>query len=595
MSRSHCTVSQTQHAFLVAWGRFAQTTGLIEKLEALPLHQKRRTHTPQTKVLEFLVAHLAGLRHLQDISLAAHPLDKDQSVAQAWGREGWADYSGVSRTLSRLTWEEARQIGAVLQAVSQPFLETECQQILAAGARLYLDGDLTGIPVSSTSKTYPNAAFGYMDDTIQLGYQAALVSLESSTFGRLWLSVEHHPGNTLSRTQATALVQAAEQRLGRRPQRRTALLRQRLQTLAVQIAKLEGRQDKQQQALQVAAQQLAVATEQETHCYQTLRQLEDVYETRRRPERPSSQLAKARQQFQAAKGKRQRKEAQRQQAEKRLARTTTRWQEQQAVLEALQARLVQFETDNATNLQPVEAVFRLDAGFGTYENIALLIEMGYEVYIKPCNHKVPTYLKTLVDDQTLWTRVGANAEVVAWSDLQLKGSPYPLDVALLRFYTGKKVRYSALLHFGADEVTTQLTTWFETYNRRQLIEAGIKEGKHVFHLHHLKVRSEPAIYLQEQVVLFAANFIRWATHWLSQQALPLENGLDVATVTLKRQVQVGAHVSAEVVRDTDGWLLTFSQCSAFAGKALKLPAEEQQRWSQQTQKTQKMLVFRCFS
>jgi len=55
---------------------------------------------PQGKVLEFLVAILAGLRYLQDISLSAHPLDKDSAVAQAWGQEGWADYSGVSRNLS---------------------------------------------------------------------------------------------------------------------------------------------------------------------------------------------------------------------------------------------------------------------------------------------------------------------------------------------------------------------------------------------------------------------------------------------------------------------------------------------------------------
>ena len=54
----------------------------------------------------------------------------------------------------------------------------------------------------------------------------------------------------------------------------------------------------------------------------------------------------------------------------------------------LRQRLEQLERDNAENTQPVEACFRLDAGFGTYENIALLIEMGYEVYIKLHNHKI---------------------------------------------------------------------------------------------------------------------------------------------------------------------------------------------------------------
>ena len=49
------------------------------------------------------------------------------------------------------------------------------------------------------------------------------------------------------------------------------------------------------------------------------------------------------------------------------------------------------------------------------------------------------------------------------------------------------------------------------------IEAGIKEGKGVFQMHHLKVRAAPALWLQEQFAAFAANFVRWAAHWLSTQ------------------------------------------------------------------------------
>src|SRR6266567_4816011 len=173
--------------------------------------------------------------------------------------------------------------------------------------------------------------------------------------------------------------------------------------------------------------------------------------------------------------------------------------------------------------QAVEAEFRLDAGFGTYENVALLIEMGYDLYTKPHSHKVVTSLKGLVDDTTAWTRVGANAELVGWPALQLKHCPYPLDVALERFYTGKTLKHSALFHFGSHPVTEHLLGWFERYNGRQTIEAGIKESKQVFSLHHLKVRSEPAIALQEAFVLFAANFIRWAAHWLQAQAQPAEN------------------------------------------------------------------------
>ena len=46
----------THHAMLVAWGQFSQAISLIQKIEAVPIHQKTVEHSPQTKILEFLVA-----------------------------------------------------------------------------------------------------------------------------------------------------------------------------------------------------------------------------------------------------------------------------------------------------------------------------------------------------------------------------------------------------------------------------------------------------------------------------------------------------------------------------------------------------------
>jgi hypothetical protein len=110
----------------------------------------------------------------------------DQAVAEAWGQAGWADYSGVSRTLSSLSWDEARALVQVLEQVQQPLIQSELEVLRSGKRRVRYDGDLTGLPVSSSSRTYSNAAFGYMADEIRLGYQAGLVSLESPTYGRLW-------------------------------------------------------------------------------------------------------------------------------------------------------------------------------------------------------------------------------------------------------------------------------------------------------------------------------------------------------------------------------------------------------------------------
>lgn len=572
MSGDEDEVQQTQHAFLVAWGWFGQHIGLIPRLLSVPLKQKRYHHTPQGKVLEFLVAILGGLKYLQDISRSAHPLDKDPAVAQAWGQESWADYSGVSRTLSGLSWEEARQIAQVLEEISQPYLAAELQLLRSQGKRIRYDADLTGLPVSNTSRTYPNAAYGHMDDEIRLGYQAALVSLASPTYGRLWLSVAHHPGDTVSCTQAEALVLAAEARTGLRPRRRTELLHRRIQAFAQQMAQTRVRLEAQERLVQRAQERLAEAAQQQQDRRRQLDELESRYRAKSRPERPTSRLAQARKRLQAsAKRLKSRQKAWRE-AQCRLDKTTARWEEQQAELKWLRERLARFEQDNAANPEPVAAEFRLDAGFGSYENVALLIEMGYEVYTKPHSHRVVGYIQQQVDDQTAWVRVGGNAELVAWSGMQLKGCPYPLDVALERFYTGKTLKHSALFHFGEDPVTSDLSAWFVHYNGRQAIEAGIKESKQVFYLQHIKVRSEPAIYLQECFVIFAANFIRWASHWLASQAQPDANSLEVGRLGIKRQVQVAAHTPAQVIRNSEGRLLRFSDHSVFAGKVLRLPA-----------------------
>ncbi|HSN23446.1 MAG TPA: hypothetical protein VLS45_04645, partial [Methylomicrobium sp.] len=501
---------ETQHALLVPWGHFASEIGLLSGLEAIKLGQKVYEHSPHAKVIEFLVAILSGAKYLQDISLAAQPLDKDVAVAEAWGQTGWADYTGVSRTLRALSWAEVQEIVKVLDRVSQPFLESELFRIRSQNSVLQYDGDLTGLPVSNTSRTYPNAAYGHMSDEIRLGYQAGVVSLQSPTYGRLWLSVEHHAGDTVSCTQAEALVLAAERRSGQRPKRRTELLQKRIEAFVQSRAPAEKRLTSQRTKLaelQYAREEVAAQLREETRP-------KHMAVLERRSVRREKAVEIARQ---------------------KLEKTLAQMQVHLAQEKVLRQRLEQFEQDNAENPQPVEACFRLDAGFGTYDNIALLIEMGYEVYVKLHNHKIVQMLEARVTAETTWERVGDNATMIAWSGLQLQHCPYPLDIALERFYTGKTKKHSALAHFGSTPVTTHLPAWFARYNARQTIEAGIKETKQVFSLHRLKVRSEPAIFLQESMTIFAANFIRWATVWMDQHVVQQANTLPLGKMGIKKQ------------------------------------------------------------
>jgi hypothetical protein len=460
----------TQHALLVAWGEFARQLGLIHKLETLALHQKRYQHTPQTKVLEFLVATLAGLEHLKDISRSAHPLDQDLALARTWGQATWADYSGVSRTLKALTLAEAQQVVQVLDNRSSLFIACEVNLALWLEQRLVYDGDLTGLAVSKSSQTYPGVAFGHMDDQIRLGYQAAVVSFRSPTYRRLWLSVNHHPGNLVSASAAEGMIQAAEARTGVRPWRRTDLLAQRVQQVSDYGLSLQQKLTERQQRVTQALQEQEQVSQALPDWQARLAELGRQYQVKQRLERPTSQLAQARKKLITFQKRRERRAKALTKAQQVVVWTQGLILQQQAEQRRLHERLERFQQENATNPQPVQAVFRLDAGFGTYENMAFLIEMGYEVYTKLQNWKVLQSLLKQVPSEANWTPVGAQAAMFAWEKRLVESFGYPLDVGLERFTDGERVKHCALLHYGPTPVTQDLPAWFSFYTHRQTIE-----------------------------------------------------------------------------------------------------------------------------
>ena len=568
MSHSQVT-TLTHHAMLVAWGQFAQCIDLIAQIEAVSLHQKTVDHMPNRKVLEFFVAILGGLAYLKDISLSAHPLDQDQAVAQAWGQTDWADHSGVSRALSALTMGEAQQIVDVLNRVSQSFIDQEVLLALRDQGRIVYDGDMTGRPVSNSSTTYPDTGYGHMSDAVQLGYQAAMVSFHSPTYGRQWLMAVPHPGSTVACTQAESMVGTAEAKSGVRPRRRTDLLAQRLAQAEVERQQWTAKVTQAEQAWTQAQSALQETHQQLADWQDNVARYEVAYQAGQRPERPHSRLAKARAKVEIYQRRQARREEQVVKASAYLQRQQAHVDQCLMQVQDLTHRLARYEQENATNPMPVRADFRLDAGFGTPENVALLIEMGYEVYTKPYGTWLKAHLERQIDVETRWTQVGHNAEMTAWSAMAVKDFPYPLDIALERFYTGDTVRLGVLLHYGQDAVTADLAGWFHTYNGRQVIEAGIKEGKQVFQMHHLKVRSEAALFLQEHLAAFAANFVRWAAQWLTTQCPQESDGWQEETLPgVKRQVQVMAHTSAYVEWYEQGCLLRFTDHSVFAGRSL---------------------------
>ena len=560
----------TNHAMLVLWGQFAQQIGLIEALESVTLQQKTRNHRPQTKVIEFLVAMLAGLPHLKDISRSAHPLDQDHALVRAWKQPAWADYSGVSRTLSAMSMIEAQQIVQALNDNSRPFITKEINHALLEADHLLWDIDLTGRPVSENSTTYPNVAYGHMDNIVQLGYQAAMVSMHSPNYGRLWLSTTPHPGNTASSSQAIALILAAEARSAVQPRRRTELLAQRVAQTKDQ-SNAQAAWQNAQDRFTCAEQRLTEIDDQIALCQTQIVALEHEHQSCNRPERPHSKLAKARRRFEVQQQRREKRLQAIEKARQRMCKRLLALQKVQSYVETLEQRLQQFEQENAANPCPLPITLRMDAGFGSAENIALLIEMGYDIYTKPINHWIAPELKKEITENTEWERVGCNAEMISFAERTITNCPYPLDVALERFNAGSCPQYSALLHYGEHPVTDDLTHWFQTYNGRQTIEAGIKEGKCVFQMHHFKVRSEAGLFLQEHFAAFAANFVRWAMYELREQnANDVDGSFNPIFSSIKTVVQVAAHTSAQIIWHSHGCLLRFTDCSIFAGQSFQV-------------------------
>ena len=563
----------TDHALLVLLGEYARQLGLIERLQAVPIDQRQGAYTPQSKLIEFLVAILAGLEHLEDLNQAAAPLVKDQAVITSWGQAGFAHYSGVSRTLSAAGDDTLSEVIQVLQTISQPFIDAEVMALARHGQALVLDADLTGRKVSSTSTTYQDSGFGYMDGEIANGFQAAITSLTGGPCGRLLLSSQRYSGPAQSAECLQAAVRKMEQVLGLHPRRRTERVQQRLQALAADQAQLQASLDAERTRQRDLFDALQVARQEQVLRQAEVERLSAEFQARGWVERPHSKLAQARQQVVSAQ-KRQTRAGRELRA---TAARLTKWEHALANGQAQQTQwmdwLAQLESENATLLHPLTCILRVDAGFSTDDNLTWLIEMGYVVYTKVHNGQTTAKLLRQLPADVTWQRVGRNAEAVYRPQQRIAECPYDLEALVVRYHVPTGYLYSTLLYYGDRPPPQRLKDWFSGYNARQTIEAGIKEGKGVFRLRHPLVRSPIGMLLQEQFGLFAANFVRWAAQWAKQLVRQANQALEDALTEVKTLVHDVAHCRARLVHNALGHVLIFDEHGPYAGALLLLSGQ----------------------
>src|SRR6266498_594621 len=427
---SDLPVSNTEHGLLVAFGEFLQQHGFIKRLLAVPIKQKTVTFAPQTKLVELLAGIMSGIESLSDLNEGPRPLAHDPIIARAWGQAAYAHYSSVSRTLAACHDQSIAAVQRAIDEFSQPFIRQAVHALRCSGLPLVYDLDLMGQAVSASSTSYPQAAFGWMDDQVRLGYQVARVCVSTQTYERLWLSGIHHPGDTVSSRCVQELIHAAEAQTGVRPRRRTELLCQRLA--------------QHEQQLQRPQRLLAQQQQRQAHLHQTQQRLrQHIFQAEQTQKTPvlTGKAARLAKQTPRWRARLPRLEQQLARCERIITQHQDQLHQLTQELLRLQGWLKQLESDNRINPDPPRCEARMDSGFSSGANLTWLIEMGYQVNTKATGGLTTAALRKTVPADALWSRVGDNAEMLVCQQTSVHACPYPLRLALERFKVRDAFQY----------------------------------------------------------------------------------------------------------------------------------------------------------
>jgi len=189
--------NETSFAPLGALGYCLMRHHFLDVLwQTLALPIKTVDHRPQDKLVDALVSLLCGCRAMAQINTRLRP---DLALAHAWGRQQFADQATVARTLDAFDAVRIEQ----LRAGSEALLRRESLSLRhnLAADWLWLDIDLTPLPISKHAEGSSKGLFGEKTDTvanwrgymrrsitkrcfhgsIQAGRKAALVTCRRST------------------------------------------------------------------------------------------------------------------------------------------------------------------------------------------------------------------------------------------------------------------------------------------------------------------------------------------------------------------------------------------------------------------------------
>jgi Transposase DDE domain group 1 len=172
---------ETQYVPLAVLGYCLTRTDFLGPLARVELKIKTVEHAPVQKLQDVLVSILANCSSVKQVDLRIRP---DFVLAQAWGREQFAQQSTLADTLDAFNPHSVEQLREATQTLYRQYGRVGRHEF---GNRLFLDIDLTGLPCSPQAQESEKGYFSQEKNTYgrQL-VRASAPSYHETLFSRLY-------------------------------------------------------------------------------------------------------------------------------------------------------------------------------------------------------------------------------------------------------------------------------------------------------------------------------------------------------------------------------------------------------------------------
>jgi hypothetical protein len=206
---------ETQFAPLAVLGYCLTRTDFFGPLREVNLNIKAVQHRPEQKLQDIIVSILANCSSVKQSDLRIRP---DVVLAEAWGREQFAQQSTLADTLDAFTIQSVNQLQAATQMVYRQHGQVLHHDFTEL---LMLDTDLTGLPASRHAQASEKGYFSGSKNT----YGRQLVRVSAPTYHETLLSMIY-PGSQNGSTTFKTSVRAVQNLLQfTREQRRQTVWR----------------------------------------------------------------------------------------------------------------------------------------------------------------------------------------------------------------------------------------------------------------------------------------------------------------------------------------------------------------------------------